>query len=978
MTRTKQHLLILAVFAVVLFGFTAYVTLQTTRMPATREEPFPGTGAWAAAVLEEMTLEEKVSQLFVASSTAEFMNLADPRYLELVDLVERFRVGGVMFLRSEPLAQVALANDLQRRARVPLLVSQDMEWGAGMRVEHATTFPRAMAIGATREPDFAYALGMATAREARSLGVHQVYAPVADVNNNPGNPIINVRSYGERPELVSEMAAAQVHGLQDGGIIATAKHFPGHGDTAVDSHLDLPILPFTRSRLESLELKPFRTAIDRGVMSVMVGHLAVPAIEADSLVPASLSADVTTELLRDELRFRGLIVTDALNMRGVTAQYGSGEAAIRALEAGADLILMSTDAYAARSAVLRAISEGRLTERAIDEAALRVLRAKEWLGLQHGAQVDPDLAREVVQAPHHRMLSEAIAREGLTLLRNEGDVLPLTTEGDSILVVTFATGSDASAGAGFTARLREMLADHHVHRRLLDGRSAKAEYDAAAAEATGYDAVIVASYAPVGGGNSLSLSPLQAALANQLAQADAPLVVVSFGNPYLIMEMEPPDAYLATYSASDASQLAAAQGISGKAAIRGKLPVTIPDRYLYGSGLETRQERYREGSPHEVGLAENLSRRVDSLIRASIEDKAFPAAAVSIGRAGVVPHLRGYGHFTYLSEEPVTEHTLFDLASLTKVVATTAAMMKLYETDRVDLDAPVARYVPAFAASGKGEITIRHLLTHSAGLPAYTPFHTLGMTSRAAVLDSILSQPPVYPPGSEYRYSDHGFIVLALVVESVTGQRFDQYVHEEILRPLGMHQSGFRPAVSAPDAPIVPTEVDRTFRRRLLQGEVHDETAWILGGASGNAGLFSTAEDLTRFAFMLINRGRIDGKQFLKPETIALFTTRVDENPANTRALGWDTRSPEGYSSAGQLFGPNSFGHTGYTGTSFWVDPDQQLFVILLTNRVYPTRDNTKIAGVRAKLADLAYESIVGPPEALIPRDPRTSIPRED
>lgn len=960
----------------VLVGFTAYVTLRQTRQPGTREEPFPGTGDWAKSVLAEMTLEQKVSQLFVTASTGEFMNVNDPEYRKLVDLVERFGVGGVVFFRSDPLSQIALVNDLQRQAEVPLLVSQDMEWGAGMRVDHATTFPRMMAIGASRNPDLAYALGLATAREARAMGVHQVYAPVADVNNNARNPVISTRSFGEQPELVAEMATAQVHGLQDGGIIATAKHFPGHGDTSVDSHRGLPVLPFSRSRLEEVELVPFRQAIDRGVMSIMTGHLALPELQGDSLVPASLSAEISTRLLRETLGFRGLVITDALNMQGVSADYGAGEAAVRALEAGADLLLMSTDEYGARTAVIRAVQEGRLSNERIDESALRMLRAKEWLGLDLSVLVDPQEAREVVHAPEHEVLARAIARSGLTLLRNNGEVLPLSGNVDRILVVTLSGGSDASTGAPFASYLRSSARGSSVARIHLDARSAKEHYDAAAANASEYDVVILASFVQASSAGSLALSPMQAAFANTLAGGRTPVVVVSFGTPYLAMEMNPPQAYLLAYDASDASQRAAAQGIVGQAAISGRLPVTIPDRYLYGASLDTRQEAFRVGLPGEVGMSSDLNARIDSLMRSALESRAFPAASVAVGRAGTVVHMRGYGHYTYTSEEAVNEHTLFDIASLTKVVATTTAIMKLYEAGLVDLDAPVVHYVPEFGANGKQAITLRQLLSHSAGLPGFVPFHTLGMTSRAAVLDSILSQPPAYPPGTQYRYSDHGFIVLALVVEAVTNRPFDQYVHDEILRPLGMTHSGFRPARASPDAPIVPTEVDRTFRRRLIQGEVHDETAWILGGAAGHAGLFSTAADLAQFAFMLVNGGYIHGQQFLKPETIALFTRRVDQtNPAHTRALGWDTRSTEGYSSAGQFFGPLSYGHTGFTGTSMWIDPEQRLFVILLTNRVYPSRDNNRHSAVRATLADIAYRSILGLPEPLILTDPRRADP---
>jgi len=974
MRRIHQHILILITLALFLFGLTAYVTLrQGHGPPATKEEPFPGTGGWARTVLGQMTLEEKVSQLFLASTTAEFMNVDSPDFQELADLVERFQAGGFVLFQSEPLAQVVLINDLQRRSRLPLLIGQDMEWGAGMRVEHATTFPRTMAIGASRNTNLAYGVGLVTAREARALGVHQVYAPVSDVNNNPSNPVINVRSYGEDPDLVAAMVTAHVHGLQDGGIIATAKHFPGHGDTAVDSHLDLPVLPFSRSRLDRVELVPFQAAIDRGVMSIMTGHLSLPELEPDARVPATLSAELSTRILRNELGFRGLIVTDAMNMHGVTRHFGPGEAAVRAVEAGADLILMSTDVYAARRAILNAIDEGRLSEDRIDRSVLQMLRAKEWLGLDQNRLVEPEGARVTVQTREHVMLTEVVARAGLTLLSNAHELVPFSDTLTSVAVVIVSDGTDPATGEAFVRHLRSFLPGTPITTRLLDRRS-HSDHRASALEAAAeHDVVIIPAYVQARSGSGrLSLSPDEAAVVNEAIALPSRSLVISFGNPYLSMEMDAPDAFLVAYSASGASQKAAAQAITGRAPITGSLPVTIPAQYPFGHGLQTTQAMVRTGYPEEVGMDSDRVLRVDSLILSAIDSRYFPAAAVAVGRAGVSVHQRGYGHHTYDSDTPVSTQSVFDVASLTKVIATTTAVMKLYDAGRLDLNAHVADYIPAFGVEGKELVTVHQVLTHSAGLRAFIPFHTMGFTTREQVLNAIFDEELTYTPGTQFVYSDLGFILLGLIIERITGEDLAAYVHREVFEPLGMRNTRFRSLGLGSDPSIVPTEIDRDFRRRLVHGEVHDETAYLLGGVAGHAGLFSTVEDLTKFAYMLLSGGRINGRQFIRAETVALFSAVADPTSESTRALGWDTRAPEGYSSAGKLFGPRSFGHTGFTGTSLWIDPDQRLFVILLTNRVYPTRESPGIFAVRAELADIAYGSIVGLPEPLIPRDPRT------
>jgi beta-N-acetylhexosaminidase len=930
-------------------------------------------GSWAEQTLAELTLEEKVAQLFSAPTNGFYKSIDHPGYQLLMDLVENLGIGGVIFFQGEPMEQAVFANELQRRARIPLLVSQDADWGVGMRVERATTFPPAMAVGAGHEEDLSYLAGYVTAREARALGVHQVFAPVADVNNNPHNPIINVRAFGGDPHHVAEMVSAHVRGVQDGGAIATLKHFPGHGDTDVDSHDDLPVLPFDRSRLDALELVPFRHAIETGAGSVMTGHLWLPELDPEENVTATLSYPITTELLRNELSFDGLIVTDALNMDGVTKNFSTGEMAVRALHAGADMLLMSEDVHAAKAAILNAIDEGRVTEARVDDAVYRILRAKEQLDLQNVRLVDLDEVRRIVRTNEHQAAAEYIARKGLTLLRNEGDILPVDPSGKRFLQVTLSDSDNPSEGRYFANLVRSSLRDDgSLETHLLDMRATEPDFNAVLERASEFDVILLPALTRAWSGRT-NLSESQLNFINRLVQTGVPVIMIALGNPYSVMGLDLPDAYLAAYSTTEASQAASVDAVFGSAAVAGRLPITIPGMYQMGDGLDLQQIAPRRGYAEEAGMSSRRLAAVDSLMRAAISRRAFPGASVAIGRKGVVAKLQGYGYYTYDNEQRVTESSVYDLASLTKVIATTTAVMKLYEEGRINLDAPLARYLPDFGQRGKENVTVRQILTHQAGLIPYRPFHRQGIETREQLIEAIMNEELQYRPGTDTRYSDLGMISLALAIEQITGQDFATYTRENIFEPLGMNSTGFR-ATGKTDELIVPTEYDDGFRGRLLQGEVHDESAWLLGGTAGHAGLFSTAADLARFAHMMVNDGEIFGRQFLKPETIREFTTRANPQ-GTTRALGWDTRSVQGYSSAGTKFGPRSFGHTGFTGTSFWVDPDQGLYVILLANRVHPSRENNRHVQVRSDLADIAYGAIGGPSSLLMLEQLRSRLP---
>ena len=967
-------------------------SLAPPPVPPSQEDLWPGSEVWASTVLDTLTLEEKVGQLFVSGAAATPAGLSGPEWADLLARVGQGHVGGVVFSTGDAALQADAIRTLQQRSPLPLLIAQDMETGAGMRLSGTTKFPPAMALGATYSTELAYLQGKATAAEARAIGVHQSYAPVADVNVNPSNPVINVRSFGANADAVGALTTAAVLGLQDGGVIATVKHFPGHGDTAEDTHTHLATITADRARLDAVELVPFRRAVESGVMSVMTGHLAVPALDAGASGPATLSPRIITGLLREELGFDGLVVTDGLKMQAVRQAGTPGEIAIRALEAGSDQLLLSADEPGAAAAIVQAVRVGRLTESRIDASVMRILRAKAWVGLDERPDEQPLIdaavtdgqlstpeARRASRAAHvapptqdllerSETLGRHIARRAVTVVRADERVLPWVgaTTTQRVLTLILDDGLDPSTGRPLVDAIaaRTPSGGEAFSRRLSLGDPD--EFYALALESVrAADVVVLAAFRRARSGQGdVALPPRHLSLAREVIAQRVPVVLAAFGTPYVGQSLPGVSAFLAAYGDGPAEQEAAADALFGQIPLSGRLPVPIPGVGSAGDGLQLAQQAPRAGSDLDAGLAANAHQRVDAVMRQAVADRVFPGAAVAIGRAGVVTQLRGYGSLSY-GGPGVTPDTPYDLASVTKVVGTTLAMMQLVEQGRVKLDAPVREYVPSFRPLGGERITIRQLLAHTAGQRPWYPFYAHDLLDRRDVLQFIHADTLRYRPGSRSLYSDFDMIVLGEVIEAVTRQPLDKALDHMVFDPLGLDHTGFR-RPGAVDRLAAPTESDTIWRQRVLQGEVHDEAASVMGGIAGHAGLFSTARDMSTIGFALANRGRANGTRLFSIRTLDEFTERVRVRSTYPVGLGWMVRPADrsDYSSSGSHFGPRSFGHTGFTGTSIWVDPDQELFVVLLSNRVHPTRRNSRIGPVRADLADAVATSIASPVEA--------------
>lgn len=1039
-------------------------------------EPDAEGRAWVEETLDSLSLRDAVGQLVFPWISGSYAAYDDPEFLEAAGWVEEEGIGGVVISIGTPLAYATKLNALQDRARVPLLVTSDFEQGGpGMRIAHTyalptllpqgggTSFPPTMGFGAVADAGLVERFGEVTAREARAVGVHVIFSPVVDVNSNPENPIINTRAFGEDPGEVGRLAGAFIRGARQGGAMTTAKHFPGHGDTRVDSHLTLPEIPADRDRLDQVELPPFQDAMRAGVDGIMTAHVSVPGVLGPGAPPATLAPEFMTGILREEMAFSGLLFTDALRMGAITEGYGAGEAAVLAFEAGADVIVIPASVSGAVAALSEAVETGRISRERLDASVRRVLEAKARAGLHRQRRVDLERVTRVVGQAAHRALAHEAAARSMTLVRDRDRLLPPDPEaGDRILSVTWAESDDLTAGREFDTVLAGLLPGAARAARVGPDTSPQ-QWASLLEEVREVDRVLLGVYLPprAGAGSVALPSELQdfAGRAGRLT----PLVLISFGNPYLLTALPEVGTYLVAWGDREVSQRAAARAVTGAAPLSGRLPISIPPLHERGEGIERAAdpvmaaraeergdaldeagllrgdepggpeappearpeagleptaseedpphspgERRTSGSippspaagppppagwldlphspleadPREGGMDPVALAELDALIFRAIADSVAPGVGLAVGRGGRLVRLRGYGSVDWApGSPPVTPHTLFDLASLTKVVGTTAGIMMLVQDGRLDLDDRVVDHLPEFARgdSRKAQVTLRDLLLHRAGLPPYRRFF-LDLRGEEALKEAVWDLSLESAPRSQMTYSDIGFITLAWVVEAAAGEPFERFLQARVFGPLGMDDTLFNPPIQLRPR-TAPTEVDLERRRRHLRGEVHDENAWIAGGVAGHAGLFSTASDLAVFTELMARQGgvgtcghvprsgeacsrsRTRPVELLQSPLVDAFTRRVEEG--SSRALGWDT--PSGRSSAGEYFSARAFGHTGFTGTSIWIDPELDVWVVLLTNRVNPTSGNTRHIPFRRAVHDAVARAIADRP--LAPRE---------
>ncbi len=904
---------------------------------------------------QNLPLREKIAQMIMVRVRGDFYNSEYWYKKELDRYLEDVGIGGIISFGGSIHGTFHNIQYFQSKSKIPLLVSADYERGLGQWMRGATLFPSNMAVTATNDPQLAYNQGKVTAKEARAIGVHVTFAPVMDVNNNPENPIINFRAYSDSPDLVSQFGTQFIQGSQENGLIACAKHFPGHGNTSTDSHSSLPTIQGNREELEKIELAPFKSAVEAGVKMIMVGHIALPGLDSSGK-PASHSSLITTDLLRKEWGFEGIVITDGMEMGGLTQSTWAGESAIRAIEAGSDILLLPMDVDHTIDALELAVQQGRISEDRINESIKRIWEMKTEVGLFNNFQSIWENVENNIGISEHTKVSKEIAEKSITLVKDEQNVLPLHPEKINSLT-HLVLSTDDGVRDMLDPIIRDINYTHgNVENIIVNEQLSTIRINEILSKVSNSDHVVVSLLVRIRMDKGQStIDDSHASLLEQMNEKGIPFVVMSFGSPYLPLYDYLP-AYLCAYGYGSISQKAVSDALFGRKSINGILPVVLNNEFKRGHGVTN--DKRTKGFKSSTGKYD--LNNAWTVLNEAIADSIFPGAQVFISKQGEIVASQGFGYHTYDNQSPpVTPNSIYDIASLTKVVATTPVIMKLISQKKLGLNQNINQFFPNFTGKWKDKVTIEHLLTHSSGLkPFIQYFLDTPLKSPSEIIDDITLHDLDFEPGTQFQYSDLGMILLQEIVKKVGNHDIDWFADRWIYRPLGMQNTMFNPDSSYLPW-IVPTEYDSLYRGRLVYGEVHDENAHVLGGVAGHAGLFSNAEDVGKYAQMMLNQGIWLGNRYFWGSDIRRFTKRRNIPNGSERTLGWDTPSRNGKSSAGDYFSHNSYGHLGFTGTSLWIDSINEIIVILLSNRVHPNRNKGGMYTVRRDFHTQVMEVLV-------------------
>lgn len=952
----------------------------------------PECQRWVDSVYNSLTPRERVAQLVFPKAVP---TQGDVSKATLRRLVEKNAVGGLLFTAGSLEQYIEMTNYAQSIAKVPLLMTFDGEWGLSMRIAHTPKFPCNMALGAIADTALLGDYGREMARECRLTGIQVNFAPVVDVNSNPRNPVIGYRSFGEDPARVAALGTAYSRGLEQGGVQAVAKHFPGHGDTSTDSHKEQTVVNHTAEVLRDVDLVPFRDFIDNGCSGIMVGHIAVPAVDPSGL-PATLSKRLNEKLLRDELGFRGLIYTDALGMQG--AQVDGHNPALSALRAGSDVLLSSLTPVDDIDVILRAMQSGKLAPSVVEDHCRRILAYKYALGLdKRPAPLTIEGLSELINSPEARAINDALARACITVLRNDGDILP---------VKSLAKNRIALVNIGDAAN--NDFADVCSRYTHIDTYSTNGEAFSAStlAKIKDHDQVIAVVY------NDNTAARHAFAQLGDMPDLTAVFMVNAYKMNKFRSALPSAQALMIAYDNLPETRRAAAQALFGGIEVSGTLPVNLPAVAPMGTGIHLPKTRLGYAEPVARGFNPAVTDSIDAIVSQAIAHGAFPGCQVLVARGGDVVFEKAYGT-TGFGSQPVDLTTIYDLASVSKATGTLPGVMKAYDLGLIDLDAPAAEVIPPLAAAGK-TFTPRQMLYHESGMPAsinvYNVMmdtatfsgklftarkdadHTVRVADKTwghkdaqvrgdivsakkseatpvqaardmwvgqAAYDTITARICEMPlrKNNDYNYSCLNFCLLMDMEQRLTGIPHQEWVADSVFAPIGASDIGYRPSERFELSRIAPTEVDPYLRRQHVHGFVHDETAAMLGGVSGNAGLFASAGDLAKLCQTWLNGGTYGDARIWSPETVKLFTTA--KSPTCRRGLGFDKPDCErpDYSPTCPEASPETYGHLGFTGTVFWVDPSRDLIFIFLNNRVCPTRENAAFA--RANIRPALYGTIL-------------------
>jgi len=941
--------------------------------------------SWSDSVFQSMTLDQKIGQLFMIRAHS---NLGQDHIQSIEKQIKEFHVGGLCFFQGTPEKQAQLTNRYQELSEIPLMVAMDAEWGLGMRHrEDALSYPRQMTLGAISDNTMIYDMGKDIAEQLRRIGTQLNFAPVADVNNNSSNPVIHNRSFGEDIYNVATKSYAYMKGMQDNNVMACAKHFPGHGDTDVDSHYDLPVIKHDKDRLDSLELMPFRVLTQLGVMSMMSAHLAIPALDNRPNRPGSLSGPILNGMLRDKMHFEGLIFTDGLEMQGVAKHYAPGIMEVEALKAGNDVLLLPIDIATAFNTIKEAVASGRISTTEIDAKVRRILEAKAFMKLGDSLHINEKNIPRDINGAQSKALIARLYEKAMTLAKDKRDMVPLKNA-HIPSTASLALGSESQTA------FQEMLDKLGIQGNFnLEPAFSAQQKSQAIQNLRPFDNVVISVHdMSIFRSKDFGITKNTFDLIYRL-NSEKNVILVLFGTPYALEFFTDIKSILVAYEDNEMAQHAAAQALMGVTRIEGRLPVGVNKQFALKSGIQ-RAGLFRLGFaiPEQVGINSDSLLAIDTIVNEMLDKKAAPGCQVLAARNGRIFFQKAYGKHTPDGRKTVDNDDIYDVASVTKILSSTISLMKLYDEGKLNLYKKLEDYIPGIDTSNKASLIIEDILAHHAGLPGWIPFYerTLDPDSRDVkpITDYYSHMPSdsfclkvcnnmflrtdwrdsiyniIYDcelrESRDYRYSDLGFYLFQQIIEFQTGMPLDDYVTRTFYKPLNLDRTGYNPAIRFDKSEIVPSEKDNYYRQCVLHGYVHDMGAAMLGGVAGHAGLFSNAQELAVLMQMLLNGGSYGGTDFFKPQTVERFTKRYYRS--SRRGLGFDMKEldPDKTLNMAEEASPSTFGHLGFTGIAVFADPEYDLIYIMLTNRTYPSMKNYIFAkeNYRPRIQSVFYKAM--------------------
>lgn len=969
-----------------------FLVVVTAFKPALNTSRVADKDKWVDSILASMSEEQALGQLFMVAA---YSNRDAIHVGEIENLITKYNIGGLIFFQGGPVRQALLTNKYQSQSKVPLFVAMDAEWGLSMRLDSTVGYPKQMTLGAINNNDQIYTMGKEIARQCRRLGVHINFAPVVDINSNPNNPVIGMRSFGENKEKVADKGIAYMKGMQEMKVMANAKHFPGHGDTESDSHLSLPVVKQNQARLNEVELYPFRKLIEAGVMSIMVAHISVPAFDKTANQASTLSEHVVTDILKGDLGFKGLVFTDALNMKGVSSYYKPGEVDVKALLAGNDVLLFAENVPLAIKKIQKAIKEKQISKEEVFSRIRKILEAKYWGGLNELKPVQVEGLYEDLNNSWAKSIKWQTYSKAVTLVKNNDNIVPIQHV-DNQKFASLVIGE--KSGSVF----QTMLSNYAVfdHYNVADKSMSDANTEALIKKLSDYDVVVVGLvntniFNSKNYGISEKARDFVASLSTKIK---GKVIVSAFANPYSLKYFTSVPNLICAYEDNEATQNIVPQIIFGALPVDGILPVTACPEFKEGKTLAINitLKRLSFSYPELAQMDYATLSRIDTLIERCIKEGVMPGCQVVVAKSGKVVFNKAYGYVDYAKSSPVTSSTVYDLASITKVASTTQAVMFLEERGLIDINKTAGDYLPELIGTNKENLLIKDVLTHQAGLIPFLPHwrrtvDTSGfmkayydtvqsaaypnavadkLYSIASMEDSIwkwtVESPLAKKPRRAkknyhypYTYSDIGFYIMRRIVERIVNEPIDEFMYNNFYQPLGLSTFTFKPLEKYPVKGIAPTEDDKYFRKQLIRGYVHDQGASMLGGVGGHAGLFGNATDLAILMQMNLQYGEYGGTRYLLPTTITKFTAR--QFSTNRRGLGWDRPERGHFGPTSYLVSDKTFGHSGFTGTVTWADPSQEIVYVFLSNRVNPNAANNRLIkdNIRTFIQTLIYKSVL-------------------